>query len=62
METLILSYIDFNDYIYLPLTQCQLTKLHRQQIATASFVLNRYAHTDDILKSGWLLITERREF
>ena len=61
-QSLILPKIDFNDYVYSPLTQCQLKKLQRLRKATASFVIKRYAHTEDILKIGWLPIAERREF
>ena len=61
-QSLILPKIDFNEYVYSPLTQCQLKKLQRLQKAAASFVLKRYAHTEDILKIGWLPIAERREF
>ena len=61
-QSLILPKIDFNDYVYSPLTQCQLKKLQRLQKATASFVIKRYAHTEDTLKIGWLPIAERREF
>ena len=61
-ESLILSKIDFNDYVYSPLSQQQLKKLQRLQKAVASFVLKRYAHKKDILKLGWLPIAERRDF
>ena len=61
-QSLILSKIDFNDYVYLPLTLCQTKKLQRLQKATASFVIKRYGHTEDILKIGWLPSVERREF
>ena len=59
---MILPKIDFNDYVYSPLTQCQLEKLQQLQKATASFVIKRYAHTEDISKIGWLPIAERRKF
>ena len=61
-QSLILPKIDFNDYVYSPLTRCQLKKLQRLHKATASFVIKRYAHTEDILKIGWLPIADRREF
>ena len=49
-ESLLLSEIDFNDYIYSPLKQYQLKKLHRLQKAIAS-----------PLRIRWLPIAERRE-
>ena len=61
-QSLILPKIDFNDYVYSPFTQCQLKKPQRLQKAAASFVLKRYAHTEDIWKIGWLPIAKRREF
>ena len=61
-ESLILSKIDSNDYVYSPLIQQLLKKLQRLQKAVASFVLKRYAHKKDILKFGWLPIAERRVF
>ena len=61
-QSLILPKIDFKDYVYSPLMQCQLKKLQRLQKATASFVIKRYAHTEDILTIGWLPIAERHEF
>ena len=60
-ESLLLSEIDFNDYIYSPLKQYQLKKLHRLQKAIASLVIKCYAHTEDTLRIRWLPIAERRE-
>ena len=61
-ESLIMSKIDFNDYIYAPITQVQLRKLQRLQLATASFVYGRYATLPDITNLKWLLMKERRAF
>ena len=61
-ESLLLSKIDSNDYVYSLLKQCQLKKLHRLQKAIARFVIKRYAHTKDTLRIGWLPIAETREF
>ena len=61
-ESLVLTKVDFNDYVYSPLTITQLNKLQRLQKAAASFVLGRYASSTDILKLNWLPIVKRREF
>ena len=57
-----LTKVDFNDYVYSPLTITQINKLQRLQQVAASFVLGRYASSADILKLNWLPIVERREF
>ena len=62
IESLIFSKIDFNDYVYSPLTNVQLNSLQRLQKVAASFVLGRYCSRDDIVKLNWLPIKERREF
>ena len=62
IESLIFSKIDFNDYVYSPLTKVQLNSLQRLQKVAASFVLGRYCSRDDIVKLDWLPIKERREF
>ena len=57
-----LTKVDFNDYVYSPLTITQINKLQRLQKVAASFVFGRYASSADILKLNWLPIVERREF
>ena len=54
--------IDFNDYVYSPLTNVQLNSLQRLQKVAASFVLGRYCAKDDIVSLNWLPIKERRKF
>ncbi len=61
-ESLVLTKIDFNDYVYSPLSVTLINKLQRLQKVAASFVLGRYASSADILKLNWLPIVERREF
>ena len=61
-ESLVLTKVDFNDYVYSPLTVTQVNKLQRLQTVAASFVFGRYPSSADILKLYWLPIVERREF
>ena len=60
-ESLILSVIDYCDYVYSPLTQLQLRKLQKLQLSAASFVLRKYARVADLQTIRWLPIEERRE-
>ncbi|XP_057299613.1 uncharacterized protein LOC130630223 [Hydractinia symbiolongicarpus] len=61
-EMLVLSKLDFNDTVYIPLTAIQIRKLHKVMICAASFVWNKYSHTEDITRLGWLPIKQRREW
>ena len=61
-QSLLLSHIDFGDMIYAPLTKQNEAKLHRLQLAIASFVIGKYASIHDILKLNWLPVRERRCF
>ena len=54
--------VDFNDYVYSPLTIAQINKLQRLQKVAANFVLGQHASSADILKLNWLPIVEGREF
>ena len=60
-ESLVLTKVDFNDYVYSPLTITQINKLQRLQKVAASFVLGWYASSADILKLNWLPKVERGE-
>ena len=62
IEALIFLEIDFNDYVYSPLTNVQLNSLQRLQKVAASFAIGRYCSKDDIVRLEWLSIKERREF
>ena len=61
-ESLVLSKMDYNDVVCHPLPVYLTKRLQRVQLATAGFVLSRYAEMSDILKLGWLPIKERKEF
>ena len=46
-------FLDFNDIIFYPITDCLLKRLQRIQFAAASFVFGRYVNIiDSILKLG----------
>ena len=60
-KSLYLPKIDINDYVYLSIEQCQLKKFHQLQKAVASFVIQHFAHTMDILRIIWLHIAKTGE-
>ena len=63
VESLVLSKLDYCDTVYYPLPEFQLKRLQRVQLVAASFVLNRYVNDiNDIVKIGWLLVRQRRDF
>ena len=61
-ELLVLSKINFNDFVYHPITKEQTKKLQRVQLAAASFVYNKYVNMVDIINLKWLPIEEQRTF
>ena len=61
-ESLVLSKINFNDFVYHPITKEQTKKLQRVQLAAASFVYNKYVNMEDIINLKWLPIEEQRTF
>ena len=62
-QALVLSKLYYNDIVYHPLPDYLSKRLQRVQKATASFVLCRYASTEDIvLKLKWLPVKEQREW
>ena len=61
-QFLLLSKIDFNDFIYSPLPKSDINKLCRLQRVIASFVCNKYVTKSEIIKLKWLPIEERRDF
>ena len=60
VETLILSKIDYNDFVY-SLNSTQQKKLQRLQLAACSFVYRKYCNLHDVVKLKWLPIYERRQ-
>ena len=61
-DSLVLSKINFNNFVYHPITKEQTKKLQRAQLAAASFVYNRYVNMEDIINLKWLPIEEQRTF
>ena len=61
-QCLLLSKIDFNDFIYSLLPKSDINKLCHLQCAIASFVCNKYATKSEIIKLKWLPIEQRRDF
>ena len=59
---MVLSKINFNDFVYHPITKEQTKKLQRVQLAAASFVYNKYVNMEDIINLKWLPIKEQRIF
>ena len=57
-ESLVLSKINFNDFVYHPITKEQTKKLQRVQLAAASFVHNKYVNMEDIINLKRLPIKE----
>ena len=58
-----LSRLDYCDTVYYPLPEFQLKRIQRVQLVAASFDLNRYVNDiNDIVKIGWLLVRQRRDF
>ena len=58
-----LSKLDYCDTVYYRLPEFQLKRLQRVQLVAASFVLNSYVNDiNDIVKTGWLPVRQRRDF
>ena len=58
-----LSKLDYCDTVYYRLPEFQLKRLQRVQLVAASFVLNSYVkNINDIVKTGWLPVRQRRDF
>ena len=53
-ECLVLSKFQFNDIVCYPLLVYLQKKIQKVQNCAASFVVNRYATEEDVLKLGWL--------
>ena len=63
VESLVLSKLDFCETVSYPLLEFQLKHLQPVQLIAASFVLNRYVNDiNDIVKTGWLPVRQRRDF
>ena len=63
VESLVLSKPDYCDTVYYTLPEFQLRRLQRVQLVVVSFVLSRYVNDiNDIVKIGWLLVRQRRDF
>jgi hypothetical protein len=60
-ECLVLSKLQFNDIVCYPLPMYLQKKIQKVQNCAASFVVNRYATEEDVLKLGWLPTKERTE-
>ena len=60
-ECLVLSQLQFNDIICFPLPIYLQKRIQKVQNSAASFVVNRYATEEDVLKLGWLTTKERTE-
>ena len=60
-ESLVLSKLQFNDIVCYPLPMYLQEKIQKVQNTAASFVINRYASEEDVLKLGWLTTKERTE-
>ena len=60
-ECLVLSKLQFNDVVCFPLPIYLQKKIQKVQNSAASFVVNRYATEEDVLKLGWLPTKERTE-
>ena len=61
-ESLVLSKINFNDFVYHPITKEQTKNLQRVQLAAASFVYIKYVNMYDIINLKWLPIEKQRTF
>ena len=61
-ESLLVSKIDFNDFVYAPLNLKHLKKLERLHLAICSFVCGKYVKSRDIPRMFWLTVRERRDF
>ncbi|KAL9974154.1 hypothetical protein ACROYT_G011160 [Oculina patagonica] len=62
-QALVLSKLYYNDIVYHSLPDYLMKRLQRVQKATASFVLGRFASSDDILtKLKWLPVKEQRKW
>ena len=61
VQSLVLSKLDFNNAVYFPLTQKQLSRLQKIMNCACSFVNSRYCRTDDVVKMGWLPVKQRQE-
>ena len=61
-ESLVLSKINFNDFVYHPIAKKQTKKLQRVQLAAASFDYNNYVNMEDIISLKCLPIKEQRIF
>ena len=62
-ELLVLSRLDYCDFVFSPLPRYLWKRLQKIELATASFVYGRYVNNiGDILKLNWLPVEERRDF
>ena len=61
-ESLVLSKINFNDFVYHLITKEQTKKLQGVQLAAASFVYNKHVNMEDIINLKWLPIEEQTTF
>ena len=61
-QSLVLSKININDFVYHPITKEQSKKMQRVQLAAASFLYNKYIDMEDIINLKWLAIEEQRTF
>ena len=57
-EALILSKIDYVSFVYQKVQKFLIKRLQKVQTISAGYVLNRYAKECDVIKLGWLPITE----
>ena len=59
---MVLSKVNFNNFMHHPITKEQTKKLQRVQLAASSFVCNTYVNMEGITNLKWLPIEKQRTF
>ena len=61
VQSLVLSKLNFNDFVTYPLPANMQKREQRVQNAAAGFVLNNFCSERDVLELGWLPTLENTE-
>ena len=60
-ESLVLSKINYCNTVFSQTPQYMRKKLQRVQTSAAGYVLRKYAHREDVVNLGWLLVDQKVE-
>jgi len=60
-ESLVLSKINYCNTVYSQIPQYMKKRIQRVQTCAAGYVLRKFAHREDVVKLGWLLVEQKIE-